>query len=831
MHKIPRLILINLLVLFFILSVNGGERGHNLCLAEDVVSYSTPYKIGTSESRVDIRTGPDLKDRVLCRVPAKGTPVKVLARKGDWYRVRIGSCEGWVQESALNREALAEKGLIAKKAPVAKPAPAVAKEPAPAPAPAPVIVAKGETLQTLSGEMATSRPRVSLRTGPTVNDRILCRVTSEGTVVKMLGQKGDWYKVQVGNCVGWVKEGDIRDKGLAPPVVVAKKEAAPPVPVVVTQKPVAKAPAASRVVSSDIAPPPPKAVAKKEAVAAPLSLQAIMDQLNELKQKVNMLQRRTAEQEEIISRQKKALDKIAEVSPGVKEALLPPEPKFLVSDFSVTGAELFAAEDFEFILKKYRNQKLGMRDLNKIADEITGFYRSKGYITSMAFVPGQDVTDANVEFQVVEGVVGDIEVEEGEYYGKKMIDKKFLVKKGDNLKIQELQESIKRINRQPDRTVKAVLKPGAEKGTSDILLQMKEEEDPKHFYLEYSNRGTAETTKNRYGVAFVHNNLVGNDDILTARFRIGDDTDVYSASLDYNSPINEYDTRLGIYGAYGRADISGQFEVLSPEGKAHAWGLYLTHPWFDRDFEDPALNLSSKLTGGVDFIDAKGRILGQETYHDQLTVVKGGISFDEKDRFGRTFFANELRVGLDDMFGSMETHDANASRIDAGGQFIKYVGSVSRVTRLPLSSLLITSVRGQYTNHPLVNSEQLAFGGADSIRGFPENEYLADYGWMGTFEVRTPAFIFPRAVKVPYTEVSLKDALQFVYFVDFGEASLKQPRVGEDPRRFLSSAGIGLRFELYEHLQGTIDWGFPLGGEDPTDGSSNNVHVGIRYEM
>jgi len=66
---------------------------------------------------------------------------------------------------------------------------------------------------------------------------------------------------------------------------------------------------------------------------------------------------------------------------------------------------------------------------------------------------------------------------------------------------------------------------------------------------------------------------------------------------------------------------------------------------FDRDFTDPALNLSSRLTGGMDFVDIKNRILGQETSHDELTVAKAGISFDEKDRYGRTFFSSELRVG------------------------------------------------------------------------------------------------------------------------------------------------------------------------------------------
>ncbi len=127
MHKIPRFILINLFVLFLVLSINGGEGGYNLCFAEDVVSYSTPQKVETSRSRVDIRTGPNSTDRVLCRVPGEGTPLKVLARQGGWYKVKIGSCEGWVEKAALNPEALAQKGLIEKKTPVVAKAPVIKK--------------------------------------------------------------------------------------------------------------------------------------------------------------------------------------------------------------------------------------------------------------------------------------------------------------------------------------------------------------------------------------------------------------------------------------------------------------------------------------------------------------------------------------------------------------------------------------------------------------------------------------------------------------------------------------------------------------------------------
>ena len=563
-------------------------------------------------------------------------------------------------------------------------------------------------------------------------------------------------------------------------------------------------------------------------------IKTIMQRLDKLQARVDELEKKVAEQDRIIKIQKAALEAVAKVVPEVKKVMAPPEPKVLVKKFVLEGVNLFTAKDFEPVLKKYRNKELGISDLNKIADEITAFYRQHGYITSLAYAPTQEITDHTVEFRVIEGRVGNVKVEGGKYFKAKTIRRQFLVEKGQILNYEKLQQNVKRVNKQPDRTMKVVLMPGKEKGTSDVLLKMQKEEKPMHWFLNYNNRGTEYTTKSRFGLGFVHNNLTGNDDILSANVRIGENDDVYAGSIDYNFPISKYDTRLGFYAAYSHADIGGQFKILSPEGKASAYGVYLTQPLFDKDFYDPvALNLASNFTLGFDSISVRNKILGQETSHDELRVFKAGLSFDERDSLGRTLFSNEMRFGIPDFLGSMSNSDQSASRLDAGGDFTKYVGSLNRVTRLPFSSLLINSLKVQYTNDPLVNSEQMAFGGADSIRGFPENDYLGDYGYISTIELRTPAFIFPREIKVPYDKKrrSLMDAIQFVYFVDFGKCYLKKPRAGEKKNRLLIGTGIGLRFNLYDNLTGRIDWGFPVGSEEPSDHSSSTVHVGIQYNF
>ncbi|MCM8778355.1 MAG: hypothetical protein NC834_01020 [Candidatus Omnitrophica bacterium] len=566
----------------------------------------------------------------------------------------------------------------------------------------------------------------------------------------------------------------------------------------------------------------------------PKTNKSLLEKVNALESRVQTLEKIVAQQQEIIKRYEQALQKAGEVIPEVKTALAPPEPKVLVKHFVLTGVNLFDPKDFEPILSKYRDKELGISDLKKAADEITAFYRSKGYLTSLAYAPTQEITNHTVEFKIVEGRVGDIEVEGGKYFKKEPIEKKIMLEEGEILDYAKLQTDIRRLNKQPDRTMKAVLLPGKEQGLTDILIKMEEEKKPYHFYLDFSNRGTKYTTQYRYGIGFTHNNLLGQEDILTARANIGEDEDVYAGSIDYNFPISRYNTRLGVYGAYSHADIGGQFKVLTPEGKATAYGVYLSHPWLDKDFADPtALNLSSNVILGLDAISVYNKILGEETSHDELRVLKAGISFDERDSLGRTFFSQEIRQGLDDFLGSMDKNDPSASRLDASSDFTKYVGSLTRLTRLPFSSLLINSLKYQVTSDPLVNSEQMGFGGADSIRGFPENDYLADYGWMSTIELRTPAFLFPREIKVPYDKKgrSLMDSLQFVYFIDFGKAHLKYPRVGEKKDRFLSGAGLGLRFDLYDHLRGRIDWGMPIGNEEPSDGSNGTVHIGVQYEF
>jgi hemolysin activation/secretion protein len=513
------------------------------------------------------------------------------------------------------------------------------------------------------------------------------------------------------------------------------------------------------------------------------------------------------------------------------------EPKTLIKKFVINGDTLFTPHDFEVVLSKYRDKELGLSVLQKAVDEITDLYRKRGYILTVVYIPEQEIVNNTVEFKVIESRVGEIQVEKPKYSKLDTEKNKILLERGQVLDYKKLEANLRRINKQPDKDMRAVLSPGSSAGTTDILFKMDKEESPQHFYAEFNNLGTKNTSKNRWGLGYVNNNLSGNDDAISLRLIDNDKSDVYSVSAAYDFPINRNNTRLGAYAAYSRADVSGQFAVLSPEGHAKVWGLYLNQPWLDREFHDENTDtyftLTSNLTAGFDSVSVRNKILGAETSHDELRIFKTGINFEETDTLGRGGVAAEVKVGVPDILGAMGKNDPSASRIDSGGEFQKYTGSLTRVTRLPFSLLLVNAFKYQLSPFNLVNSEQMLLGGADTVRGYPENEYLADYGWVNTVELRAPLFLLPRSLKLPFDKKTtpLADAIQLVGFFDAGKGYLNNAMVGELPHETLISAGFGFRFNLYEHLRARLDFGFPVGGgAEPSDGSNGKMHFGLQYE-
>jgi hemolysin activation/secretion protein len=106
-------------------------------------------------------------------------------------------------------------------------------------------------------------------------------------------------------------------------------------------------------------------------------------------------------------------------------------------------------------------------------------------------------------------------------------------------------------------------------------------------------------------------------------------------------------------------------------------------------------------------------------------------------------------------------------------------------------------VQAQGTTDPLVQNEQFAAGGEDTVRGYLEAEVLSDNAADIQLELRSPSLaelINPRV-----------NELRFYLFSDAAETSVNQP-ANEQRRSYgLSAVGVGLRARIADHLQATLE--------------------------
>jgi hemolysin activation/secretion protein len=104
-----------------------------------------------------------------------------------------------------------------------------------------------------------------------------------------------------------------------------------------------------------------------------------------------------------------------------REEALEAEVRFFVSEIRLVGNTAIPTAEFRPLLKGYENKKRTLSQVRKLTQDITARYRERGFLTSAAFLPPQKVTDGIVQIRIVEGKVGDLQVEGNRFFRKKRI--------------------------------------------------------------------------------------------------------------------------------------------------------------------------------------------------------------------------------------------------------------------------------------------------------------------------------------------------------------------------------------------------------------------------
>jgi hemolysin activation/secretion protein/AraC-like DNA-binding protein len=163
---------------------------------------------------------------------------------------------------------------------------------------------------------------------------------------------------------------------------------------------------------------------------------------------------------------------------------------------------------------------------------------------------------------------------------------------------------------------------------------------------------------------------------------------------------------------------------------------------------------------------------------------------------------------------------ANSPEATTG--FVAVRPQLSRTQVLPENFTVSGSLSGQWANEPLLNLEQLALGGNQSVRGYREGEFYADTGWIGQLELRSPVY---------WRGVNRRIGTQITVFCDYGQGYALDPGVVPVSHEALWGMGAGINFNLGPHLESHILVGWPLLNSAFTKAGQERISFSVSAQL
>lgn len=461
--------------------------------------------------------------------------------------------------------------------------------------------------------------------------------------------------------------------------------------------------------------------------------------------------------------------------------------KTKVTAFNITGATVFTDAQLQSKISSSVGQELTLAELEKVAAEISRFYRSKGYFVARAYLPAQEIKDGVVEIAVLEGRIGNISVKlEGDGRLSESAVEKVVAgsaKPGDVVKERRIERGLLLANDLAGVSVNSTMVPGSSVGTSDLVVEAKQT-GTVNGGVDYDNFGNRFTGASRVGASFNINNPAKVGDQATLRVMTSGRGLRYGR-VSYLLPVGVEGTKIGAAYSTMNYKLGDDFAVLNASGDARIASLYAIHPF--------VRSRNYNLYGQVGFDNKTMHdIANNLAYSDKRNKLwMMGISGDSRDGFrsgGMNSYSATFTSGMLDLATYMIAAGGIDTFPQTNGRYSKFNYSLARVQRLSDNYALYAAISGQAASKNLDSSEKLSLGGSSGIRAYPQGEASGDEGQLVNLELRRDM------------GESVYGNLQLIGFLDAGRTQLHKNTwtnwQGTNPNLAnnysLYGAGIGL---------------------------------------
>lgn len=439
-------------------------------------------------------------------------------------------------------------------------------------------------------------------------------------------------------------------------------------------------------------------------------------------------------QERLLEEQRRRLEAL-QALPGERrptERAPDEEPPlcFDVHEIRLTGASLMSARAQQQLLGEFLGHCLGSGQLNDILKIITDYYLDRGYVTTRAYLPEQDLGDGVLDITVIEGVLEGLD--SSELASDRELAMAFPGRSGESLNLRELEQLVDQLSRLPSRRVQLELLPGDEVGGSRVRLEGVRGK-PWRVAMARHNDGQRSTGEQQWDASLLWDSPLG----LGDQFRLRGGGDAVSdrwrhsanQGLFYDLPYGWWNFGYSYSQSYYRARNQASGFSFASDGESKRHHLNADRVLHRDNASKTGLNL------GLSHLRTRNYIENTLLDASSHRLSESHLGVNHGRRLGNAFVNVDL--GWQRGTGAFDAQrNGNPRGSEPVARYTKYTLTASYLQYFHAwgQSLSVDSLfHGQRSEDVLFGPQRMSVGGLASVRGFKEQSLAGDSGfyWRG----------------------------------------------------------------------------------------------------
>lgn len=490
--------------------------------------------------------------------------------------------------------------------------------------------------------------------------------------------------------------------------------------------------------------------------------------------------------------------------------------RFDVTRFDIVGNTLLPASEVDAVLRNYLGPGRDVASVQQARRALEDLFHARGYSLVSVRLPQQQVDDGVVRLQVVQPVIGRVDVIDNAHFSQANVRHSIpALQEGAAPDTRAIAANLKQANENPARQLTLKLASSAAvEDQVDATVEVRDE-TPWKLIGSVANTGSDATGKTQVGVALQHANLFGLDHVATLQYITSAESPgrvkVYGAG--YHIPFYTLGDSLDLYASYSNVDAgtlsAGAFN-LAVSGKGAVYGARYNQALLRRGSVESSLAYGMEIKSYRNSVQLEGIELG-----NNVTVRPLSLSYQASAPMTRGQWRSQLALVRNLPGGPNGDQRAVAlvrSNARADYTLLRLSASATRI--IAQDWQLRAIVNGQYTRDALVPGEQFGAGGASSVRGFLEREFANDVGATLNLEAYTP-------------NLCQRDGLscRLLSFYDTAHLRRNEALPGELDRITIASAGLGVRLTMSTRASLQLDWGHVTRPGPSARADANRLHL------